>query len=143
MIKDLIAPCGMNCAVCSRYLSHKNKLKRSQCRGCRSRQTPCTYLFGKCAGINHGKDANPVFCFECDQYPCKHINRMDERYRTRYGMSVRDNLETIREKGLEALIEEQCRIHRCDRCGEMISVHNGKCFRCDPVNRLVEQGQKS
>jgi hypothetical protein len=33
--KELIAPCGMNCAVCSRYLSYVNNVKPSQCAGCR------------------------------------------------------------------------------------------------------------
>lgn len=35
--EELIAPCGMNCALCSRYLAFVNKLKRSQCIGCRIR----------------------------------------------------------------------------------------------------------
>lgn len=136
---DLIAPCGMNCAVCSRYLSHLNNLKRSQCPGCRPGNRKCTYLFAKCSGINSARRGTRTagFCFACDQYPCKQIERMDDRYRRNYGMSVKDNLERIRKKGAEAFAEEQQRKYRCPDCGGMISVHNRKCFACDRITRLL------
>ena len=134
----LIAPCGMNCTVCSKYLAYLNNLERSQCPGCRPRNQACTYLFEKCSGINQGPTGQARFCFECDQYPCKGIDRMDKRYRESYGMSVKGNLEMIRESGLDTLIEIQYHQHRCDRCGGLISVHNRKCFKCDTVTRLVE-----
>ncbi|TAL24847.1 MAG: DUF3795 domain-containing protein [Nitrospirae bacterium] len=50
--ETLIAPCGMNCAICSRYLAYVYNLKRSQCVGCRPRNEKCAYLFGKCRGID-------------------------------------------------------------------------------------------
>jgi hypothetical protein len=79
--EELIAPCGMNCSICSRYLVFINNLKRSQCIGCRPRNEICKYLFQKCNGINHGAKGNAAFCFECEHYPCKQIIRMDDRYR--------------------------------------------------------------
>ena len=98
----------MNCALCSRYLAYVHQLKRSQCIGCRPRNEPCDYLFAKCTGINHAsKGGDAVFCFECDQYPCKQINRMDDRYQKSYGMSVKDNLAFISRMGIEKFIEEQ------------------------------------
>ena len=135
---DLIAPCGMNCAVCSKYLAHLHNLDRTQCPGCRVRNQACTYLFEKCSGVNQGPTGMARFCFECAMYPCEGIDRMDKRYRENYGMSVKDNLEEIRESGLDSLIEIQYQQHRCDRCGGLISVHNRKCFQCDTVPRLVE-----
>ena len=135
----LIAPCGMNCAVCSKYLAFINGLDRSQCPGCRVRNTSCTYLFEKCSGINQGPTAQAAFCFECDLYPCRGIERMDKRYRENYDMSVKDNLESIQELGLEGFSKEQYKKHSCDRCGGLISVHNRKCFKCDTVTRLVEK----
>ena len=137
--EDLIAPCGMNCAICSRYLSYVNDLKRSQCTGCRPGNKSCEYLFKKCSGINHASSGNAVFCFECDQYPCKQINRMDDRYRKNYEMSVKENLENIRSKGMENFIAEQYEKHHCSKCGGLISVHNRKCFECDTVTRLIEK----
>jgi hypothetical protein len=142
--KDLIAPCGMNCAICSRYLSYVNDLKRSQCSGCRPEDKKCSYLFAKCSGINSSIKGNSTasFCFKCDQYPCKQINRMDARYRTNYEMSVKDNLECISKKGVAQFIKEQYEKYRCSKCGGSISIHNRKCFKCDTVNRLVEKRNK-
>ncbi|MBT4333438.1 MAG: DUF3795 domain-containing protein [Candidatus Cloacimonetes bacterium] len=105
--EELIAPCGMNCTICSRYLFHVNNLKRSQCVGCRPRNKKCEYLFGKCTGINNISTGKADFCSKCDQYPCRQINRMDKRYRNNYDMSVKDNLEDIKSIGISKIIDEQ------------------------------------
>lgn len=139
--EDLIAPCGMNCAICSNYLVCKNNLNKSQCAGCRTANKKCTYLFAKCSGINHSLNGNAKakFCFECDQYPCKEINRMDRRYRENYGISVKENLEYIRESGIKEFVVKQYNDHKCSKCGELVSVHNKKCFKCEPITKLVEK----
>ena len=136
---ELIAPCGMNCAVCSKYLAYLNNLDRPQCSGCRVRNTSCTYLLEKCAGISKGPTRDAAFCFDCEQYPCQGIERIDKRYRENYGMSVMLNLERIQEVGIEQFTAEQYQKHKCDSCGNLISVHNRKCFKCDAVTRLVEK----
>ena len=137
--KELIAPCGMNCAICSRHLAYVNGLKRSQCIGCRQRNEKCTYLFQRCTGINHDSKGDALFCYECDQYPCKQIDRMDKRYRKNFNMSVKDNLKFIKEKGINKFIVEQYDKYRCSTCGGLISIHNGKCFNCDTITRLIEK----
>ncbi len=142
--ENLIAPCGMYCAICSRYLSYVNGLKRSRCIGCRPGNKKCLYLFEKCSGINSDLEGNATarFCHECDQYPCKQINRMDTRYRNHYEMSVKDNLECIKKRGAHNFIKEQYEKYHCSRCGGLISIHNRKCFKCDTITRLVEKRYK-
>jgi hypothetical protein len=142
---ELIAPCGMNCAICSRYLSFLNNLKRSSCSGCRPANKKCSYLFQKCAGINRNLKGNATarFCFECGQYPCKQINRMDERYRNNYEMSVKENLECIDKMGVEYFAKKQSDKYRCPKCGCLISIHNRKCFNCDTITRLVDIRNKT
>ena len=142
--KELIAPCGMNCAICSRYLSYVHKLKRSQCVGCRPGNKRCSYLFEKCSGLNASQEGNATarFCFECEQYPCKQMNRMDARYRSNYAMSVKENLERVRAIGIAEFTNEQYEKHRCSKCGDLISIHNRKCFKCDKITRLVEKNDK-
>lgn len=140
--EELIAPCGMNCAICSRYLAYVHNLKRSQCSGCRQRSESCTYLFEKCTGINHHSKGNTAFCFECNQYPCRQINRMDDRYRKKYHMSVKENLKCIQTVGIDQFIEEQSKQYRCSKCGGFISIHNRKCFKCDSITRLVEKSNR-
>jgi hypothetical protein len=136
--EDLIAPCGMNCAICSRYLSHINDSKRSKCIGCRPKKDKCVYLFEKCTGINHSLTSKKVFCYKCDQYPCKQLNRMDRRYKANYLMSTKDNLDYIKNFGIGSFVKEQYRKYRCSRCGGVISIHNRKCFQCDTITKLVE-----
>jgi hypothetical protein len=134
----------MNCAICSRYLSYLNNLKRSQCIGCRPRNQRCSYLFEKCTGINNiASTDNAVFCFVCNQYPCKQINRIDDRYRNNYKMSMKDNLDCIKKMGISNFIDEQYKKYSCSKCGGLISIHNRKCFKCDTITRLVEKDGKN
>lgn len=139
--EELIAPCGMNCTICSNYLAYVNNLNRSQCAGCRPSNKKCTYLFEKCSGINHALEGNATakYCFECSQYPCKQINRMNSRYCKNYKISVKDNIEYINKNGIDKFIKEEYRQHHCKKCGGLISVHNRKCFKCDTITRLVEK----
>lgn len=140
---DLIAPCGMNCAICSKYLAYINNLKGSKCAGCRSDNKSCNYLFAKCDGINTEQTKKAVFCFECSQYPCKQINRMDDRYRKSYHMSVKGNLNQIKNQGLSIFTRDQYLKYRCSKCGGLISIHNRKCFKCETITRLVEKSDDS
>ncbi len=139
--EELISPCGMNCAICSNYLAYINNLNRSQCSGCRPNNKKCSYLFERCSGINHALEGctTAKFCFECEQYPCKEINRMDKRYKNNYKMSVKSNLKYIHKNGIEKFVKEEYRKHHCSKCGGLISVHNQKCFECDTITRLVEK----
>jgi len=139
LFAELIAPCGINCGLCRRYLANRNSIKRIRCRGCIPGSVHCTYLFVNCSGINHSIEKNSVFCFECRQYPCPGLEIMDRRYQTQYGESVLNNLEKIRDVGVEAFPESQSDLHHCPYCGEMISMHNGRCFRCEPITRLAEK----
>ncbi len=142
--EELVAPCGMNCGICSNYLAYINDLNRSQCTGCRPSNKKCSYLFEKCSGINHSLEGNTgaMFCFECDQYPCKEINRMDRRYRENYKMSVKENLEYIKKSGLVEFVAEQHKEHRCSKCDGLISIHNRKCFKCEAITKLVEKSER-
>ncbi|NQV19023.1 MAG: DUF3795 domain-containing protein [Armatimonadetes bacterium] len=141
---ELIAPCGMNCAICSKYLAYVNELDRNYCRGCRPGNKKCSYLFAKCSGINSALEGNASasFCFECDQYPCRQIDRMDKRYKENYEMSVKENLEFIHKLGTEKFFEEQYKKYHCSQCGGLISIHNRKCFKCHTVTKLVEKRNK-
>ena len=64
---------------------------------------------------------------------------MDDRYRKNYKMSVQNNLENIRKKGINKFVEEQYEEHCCGQCDGFKSVHNGQCFSCDEITRLVER----
>ncbi|THB73631.1 MAG: hypothetical protein D3926_23405 [Desulfobacteraceae bacterium] len=63
---------------------------------------------------------------------------MDHRYQSSYNMSVKDNLAFIKAHGVEAFTKKQYKEYHCSNCGELKSVHNGKCFKCQPIQKLVE-----
>ncbi|MDD2891047.1 MAG: DUF3795 domain-containing protein [bacterium] len=133
MKKELIAPCGMNCAVCSAYLALKYDLKsigikRSYCEGCRPRGKKCAFIFKKCKLLM----ANKIqFCYECPDFPCKSLKHLDKRYQTFYRTSFIDNLELIKKKGITNFLKTQQKKWQCPKCGELICCHNGLCFNCD------------
>jgi ribosomal protein L37E len=52
-----------------------------------------------------------------------------------------ENLKFIKENGLDRFIEDQEKKWKCQRCGELISCHNGLCFICDFEN-LRDRKQK-
>jgi hypothetical protein len=74
--KELIAPCGMNCAICSGYLAYKNNLpkvrgKISHCKGCRPRNKQCAFLKKRCEDNLKLLRGEIDFCFECDFFPVR------------------------------------------------------------------------
>lgn len=132
---ELIAPCGMDCGVCSAYLAYSHHIPRKRgaithCAGCRLRQKKCAYLKGHCARL---ANEEVEYCFECPDYPCERLKHIDLRYRTNYGMSFLGNLELVRTEGVQALVKLQQARFGCPRCGELRSVHSQKCFACDRI----------
>lgn len=100
MKKELIAPCGMNCGLCLHYLRAKNK-----CPGCFSGRK----VSGACikCGIKLCKKRKGEYCFDCEEFPCERIKRLDKRYRERYGMSEIENLKAIKEKGIDCFLKAE------------------------------------
>ncbi len=129
---NLVAPCGMNCALCSGYLAMKNDsrswgIKIPYCKGCRPRSKKCAFLKKRCLKLSTGE---VTFCFECSSFPCDHLRAIDKRYSALYRMSMIENSNFIRDNGIEKFLEKQKEIWKCPNCGEMVCCHNGICFSC-------------
>ena len=134
MRKELIAPCGMNCGVCSSYLAMQIDLntkgfRRTYCAGCLPRGKNCAFMKAHCDLVGKGLVR---FCYECSDFPCRRLKALDKRYRTKYHMSMIENLVFIKEHGIEDFLEKETEKWKCSECGEVISCHNGVCFRCHP-----------
>lgn len=132
MKAELIAPCGMNCGLCIAYQFMQNELNKqgfhkAYCSGCISRGKNCTYMKDSCELLGKGKLR---FCFDCKDYPCKRLKALDLRYRTKYHMSMIDNLNSIIEQGMDNFLEEQEATWKCPTCGGTICCHNGLCLKC-------------
>jgi hypothetical protein len=123
----LIAPCGMNCALCLAYQRPKN-----HCPGCNGPDTNkakscAACIIKNCAELRQFKDG---FCFACEKFPCRRLKQLDLRYRTKYGMSMLENLQIIKTQGISRFIELEKAKWICAQCGSLLCVHRETCLKC-------------
>lgn len=125
--KTLIAPCGMNCGICRAYLREKNK-----CPGCNSPDLnkPKYCIVCRIKNCEELKKTTANYCFSCKGFPCARLKQLDRRYRTKYGMSMIDNLKRIKETGIENFMVIENEKWTCEKCGDIICVHTWKCTKC-------------
>lgn len=129
MTTTSIAPCGINCDLCSAFSRKKNSCvgcnnvggKVSHCETCSIRTCPEKGDYAK-------------LCNVCAKFPCQKIKHLDKRYRLKYGENVIDNLKTIGRVGLEAFIVAEEERWRCPECGSTLCVHKRTCPVCGAVN---------
>lgn len=126
-VPALIAPCGMNCRLCRAYAR-----ERTACPGCRGDDTLKSKTCAACRIKNCGKMAagGIRYCFSCAEFPCARLSHMDKRYRTKYGMSVIENLMDIKKSGIRQFVRDQNEKWLCPDCGGMICVHKPQCLSC-------------
>ena len=133
-IFSLIAPCGMNCGICLAYLREKNK-----CPGCRGidLNKPVTRSQCKIKTCPTFKRKKSAFCFGCERFPCDRLKHLDKRYRTKYKMSMIENLEHIKKSGLTKFVANEKTRWACSECGGTICVHKGYCFSCGKMKQQI------
>ncbi len=127
----LIAPCGMNCTICMHYLREDNK-----CPGCRGSNTnkPVTRVKCKIKTCEFFTDNSKKFCFECEKYPCENLIHLDHRYKTKYHTSTIENLEHIKNSGINNFIDNEKLKWTCNECGGTICIHKCHCYSCGKNN---------
>ena len=125
---NLIAACGMNCGLCIGFLREKNpcggcfkKEDLNKPKSCRS----CAIV--NCEGL---KDTDSGLCYDCSKYPCIRLKKLDKRYRSKYRMSMIDNLNFIKEKGMDKFLENEQIRWTCKTCNSGVSVHRNFCLNC-------------
>ncbi len=125
----MIAPCGMNCALCSAF--HR---ERKPCPGCLLEDASKSNYCVECKIKNCDQldlTGRKKYCYTCKEFPCKRIKQMDKRYSTKYGMSVIENLEYIKEHGIRKFVKKERDRWTCQHCGGVIVVHKENCLYCD------------
>ncbi|MBN1280033.1 MAG: DUF3795 domain-containing protein [Candidatus Thermoplasmatota archaeon] len=123
----LIAPCGMNCGICMAYLREKNT-----CKSCRATDegNPVTRIHCRIKTCEHLPKKSASYCFECAEFPCQKIKQIDKRYRTKYHMSMIENLTMVQQQGMKAFLKQQQQQWKCPTCDHLISCHNLLCAHC-------------
>lgn len=127
---EMIAPCGLNCALCKKALQ-----KDKPCQGCRG---PYEVKSRYCKEICHIWTCDKLvqnewkYCDVCPEYPCEEILEKETRYGSQYPVneSPVENLKRIREIGMETFLSSECERWTCKKCGEIICVHTGCCSNC-------------
>lgn len=132
---SLIAPCGMNCGLCLGYQRVKN-----HCPGCNfvSPDKPNYCLHCIIKNCEYFSKNNAKYCYNCDKYPCKRMKQLDKRYRTRYGMSMIENLNTIKSQGIRKFVASEKQKWTCEKCGNIICVHRPNCPVCG-AERMIQK----
>jgi len=140
----LITTCGANCNVCAGYLGYKydiqsKGIRAGYCKGCDSKKSQCTVKKKKC---KLPPDGQVKYCYECAAFPCSIIQQIDKRYRAHHHTSMIENLEYIRDNGMEKFLEQQEEKWKCPECGDVICCHNGICYSCGLEKLKNKQGNK-
>lgn len=142
--KELLAPCGLYCGVCSIYIAHRdNNLKFKQklfpvykafaktvddiaCTGCLSEGI----VFPVCIRCPVKKCVNQKGiegCYQCDEWPCKFINNFPVEVGKRV---ILRTIPTWREKGTEKFVEEEEKRYHCPECGNPLFRGAKRCNKC-------------
>lgn len=130
--QGLIAPCGMNCGICIGHIREKNK-----CPGCREIDAYKSSYGKECIirSCQNLKNNNWKFCSDkCEKYPCLRLKNLDKRYRTRYGMSMIENLAYIQSHGLKNFLKNEENRWTCKLCSSGLCVHRDYCLNCKAGN---------
>jgi hypothetical protein len=90
----------------------------------------CSFIKNKCETLRKGK---VEFCYECKDFPCELIIGLDKSYQKKYNYSFIDNLNYIKEHGMDAFLEMEEEEYKCPNCGDVKCIHNGKCYSCETV----------
>src|SRR6056297_255330 len=129
---DLVGPCGIYCGSCRHYLVLKKKKLKERgfkrgCEGCRIRFKKCAFVRRDCVSL---RKKEIEFCYECSDFPCDNISKLDARHKSNYGDKPIENLRVIENIGVKAWIEKQEELYSCPECGGDICIHDEDCYDC-------------
>lgn len=129
MRKDMIAPCGLNCAICYDALQEE-----SPCPGCLGPAAEKHSYCATCAIVTCEKRKNLPggYCDACPDFPCADVMEKERRYANAYPMveSPIGNLEFINKNGIDSFLKREETRWTCPDCGGTICVHMGVCSKC-------------
>ena len=138
--RQLLAPCGLYCGVCSIMIAHRDRnekfkqvladlygLKPEQihCEGCLSDDV-CEFCqvckIKACAAQREIEG-----CHQCDEFPCEHI----ENFPIEEGRKVMlRSVPQRRELGTEAWVAAEIARYSCPQCGAALFRGAQRCRNC-------------
>jgi len=129
---NLAAPCGIYCGTCRQYILWKKDLLEERgykvgCKGCRIRNKNCAFIRRDCPLL---RKRELDYCYECEQFPCPNLLKIDSQYQKRWSVNLVENLKRIKEVGVEKWLQEQKELYTCPECGGEICIHDVECYDC-------------
>lgn len=142
--KDLLAPCGLYCGVCSIYIAHRdNNLKFKEkllpvyrafaksvddiaCTGCLS-DGIIFPVCRVCSIKNCCNDKGIEGCHQCNEFPCKFINNFPIPVGKKVILRA---IPFWRENGTEEFVEQEEKRYRCPNCGNPLFRGAKRCNKC-------------
>lgn len=142
--KELLAPCGLYCGVCSIYIAHRdNNLKFKEkllpvykafaksvddiaCTGCLS-DGEVFPVCRVCAIKKCTKEKSIEGCHKCDDFPCKFINNFPIPVGKKV---IHRTIPYWGEWGTEKFIEDEEKRYQCPECGNSLFRGAKRCNKC-------------
>ena len=138
--KNLLAPCGLYCGVCSIYIAHRDNnqkfkeiltgvygvpLEEIQCEGCLSPE-PFVYC-RSCPIKDCTREREYEGCHQCDDFPCEHIDNFPIPVGKKVILRA---IPQWREMGTEAWVKAEEERYNCPECGYALFRGAKKCREC-------------
>jgi len=128
-LRELTAPCGIDCFNCPVYLANESEEIRQQvmsgvgvsyedaaCRGCRSESGVCSLSrksgYGPCRTFTCVDSRGIESCADCDDFPCDNLHPYADRPAGNPQNIKVYNLALIRKLGWERWAEEKAKLVR-------------------------------
>ena len=125
----LCAICGIYCGACPALISTLKATKSvdKKCLGCSSPKKPSPYA-PKCEVRKCARLKKLESCGLCQSYPCAKIKGFFTD-KPKYGLREK-NLNTIKEKGVAAWLDEQKARWTCPKCQTVFGYGDTTCPKC-------------
>ncbi len=147
-VKNLVGICGLYCGSCPSYIADRENdieelenrarelditVEDARCRGCHSDRVmvhcvECRNGFRQCA-----REQGVTWCFECGDFPCDRLRDFRDIHVIN-GIShhtrVIEDLQYMKEHGIEQWVAEQEKAGRCPGCGKSLYWYTRICPVC-------------
>ncbi|MFX1363993.1 MAG: DUF3795 domain-containing protein [Promethearchaeota archaeon] len=144
--KSLLAPCGLYCGVCAVYIADRddnikfkeklvdiykpipNSVEGIKCKGCQSENEENIFGYCKLCGIrNCVKNKGFEGCYQCDDFPCKYIDRFPIPVAKKVILRA---IPRWKEIGTKKWVEEEEKRYRCPECNNTLFRAAKRCNKC-------------
>ena len=122
---EIAGICGLFCGTCQMFPEH--------CDGCLSDR-----VFSYCVQCSHGfrdcaKEHQVTWCWQCSAFPCERLEEFSKEHIVNgicHHAHVIEDLQYMKDHGVEAWVRQQEQTHRCPTCGTLMLWFESACQKC-------------